>query len=203
MSKNLRSRKGTANLQVEMSTDSNFEELTRLVKSLAAKIDKLDSDSQSRHDVLCVKLQQLESKAASLSGEVTDLKQGLEFTNKEVETVKDTLSNKVDSARVAFLERKLDDLENRSKRNNIVIWNIPEGAVKDSSCRVIVSNILSNHMQLEGDLEIMRAHRTNITEKAKHHRRHCFTASKARPRVFTTLHRKAVYSSKCRVSFKR
>ena len=68
MSKNLRSRKGTANLQVEMSTDSNFEELTRLVKSLAAKIDKLDLDSQSRHDVLCVKLQELESKAANLSG---------------------------------------------------------------------------------------------------------------------------------------
>ena len=124
MSKNLRPRKGTANLQVEMPTDSNFEELTRLVKSLAAKIDKLDSHSQSRHDVLYVKLQQLESKAASLSGEINDLKQGLEFTNKEVEAVKDTLSNKVDSARVAFLERKLDDLENRSKRNNIVIWNI-------------------------------------------------------------------------------
>ena len=135
MSKNLRSREGIPNLQVEMSTDSNFEELTRLVKSLAAKINKLDSDSQSRHDVLCVKLQQLESKAASLSGEINDLKQGLEFTNKEVKTVKDTLSNKVDSARVAFLVRKLHDLENWSKhRNNIVIWNIPEGAEKDSSC---------------------------------------------------------------------
>lgn len=35
-----------------------------------------------------------------MSGEINDLKQGLEFTNKEVDTVKDTLSNKVDSARV-------------------------------------------------------------------------------------------------------
>ena len=85
MSKNLRSRKGTVNLQEEMSTDSNFDELTRLVKSLAVKIDKLDSDSQSRHDVLCVKLQQLESKAANLSGEINDLKQGLEFINREAE----------------------------------------------------------------------------------------------------------------------
>lgn len=85
MSKSLRSRKGTANLQVEMPTDSNFEELTRLVKSLAVKIDKLDSDSQSRYDVLCVKLRHLESKtAANLSGKINDLKQGLEFTNKEV-----------------------------------------------------------------------------------------------------------------------
>ena len=189
MSKNLRSRKGTANLQVEKSTDSNFEELTRLVKSLAAKIDKLDSHSQSRHDVLYVKLQQLESKAASLSGEINDLKQGLEFTNKEVETVKDTLSNKVDSARVAFsVERKLDDLENRSKRNNIVIWNIPEGAEKDSSCRV------SRKQHLEPPHAVGRrsgnnARPSNKYKKAKHHRRHCFTASKTRPRVFTTLHR--------------
>ena len=61
----------------------------------------------------------------------------------------------MDSARVALLERKLDDLENWSKTNNIVIWNIPEGAEKDFSCRDIVSNILSHHMQLEGDLEIM------------------------------------------------
>ena len=41
MSKNLRPRKGTAHLEEEMPTDSNFEELTKLVKSLATKIDKL------------------------------------------------------------------------------------------------------------------------------------------------------------------
>ena len=37
-----------------------------------------------------------------------------------------------------------------------------EGAEKDSSCRVIVSNTLSHHIQLEGDLEIMHAHGTHI-----------------------------------------
>ena len=72
------------------------------------------------------------------------------------------MSNKADSARVPILERKLDDLENRSKRNDIVIWNIPEGAEKDSFCQAIVNNILSDHMQLKGNLEIMHAHRTNI-----------------------------------------
>ena len=76
--------------------------------------------------------------------------------------VKVTLTDKPDSTCVATLERKVEDLENRSKRNNIVIWDIPEGAEKDSSCQDIVSNILSQHMKLEGDLEIMRAYRTNI-----------------------------------------
>ena len=126
MSRNLRPRKGAANLQEEMPTDSNLEELTYL----AGQIDKFDSGSQSRHDVLFVKLQQLESITVNLSGEINDLKQGLELTNKEVEMVKITLTDKPDSARVVTLERKLEDLEKRSKRNNIVIWKVPEGAVR-------------------------------------------------------------------------
>ena len=40
---------------------------------------------------------------------------------------------KADQAKMEQLEKKLDEMENRSKRNNIVIWNIPEGAEKDSS----------------------------------------------------------------------
>ena len=162
MNKTLRSRKGAANVQEEMTTDSNFDELSRLVKILGDKIDKLGNDSESRHDVLYAQLKQLESTTASLNSELNEMKQGLEFINNEVETMKENLSDKADNARVATLEKKLDDLENRSKRNNIVIWNIPEGAEKDTSCQEIVSNILSIHMQLEGDLEIMRAHRTNI-----------------------------------------
>ena len=77
-----------------MTSDNSFEELTRLVKSLVVKVDTLDSDSQSRHVVLCVKLQQLEFKTANLSDEIHDLQKGLDFTNKEVETFKDTLRSK-------------------------------------------------------------------------------------------------------------
>ena len=80
MSKNLLSRKGTTNSQEEMSSNKNFEELARLVKSLVVKVGTLDSDSQSRHVVLSVKLQQLEFKTANLSGEIHDLQHRLDFT---------------------------------------------------------------------------------------------------------------------------
>ena len=63
-----------------MTSDNSFEELTRLVKSLVVKVDTLDSDSQSRHVVLCVKLQQLEFKTTNLSGEIHDLQHRLDFT---------------------------------------------------------------------------------------------------------------------------
>ena len=35
-----------------MTTDSNFDELSRLVKILGDKIDKLGNDGESRHDVI-------------------------------------------------------------------------------------------------------------------------------------------------------
>ena len=85
-------------IQENMLTDTSFDDLSRLVKTLAGKIDKLDADNKGRHDVLFAKLTQLETTMANLSGELNELKQGLKFTNQEVETVKDILSNKVDSA---------------------------------------------------------------------------------------------------------
>ena len=80
LSKNLLSRKGTTNSQEEMISNNNFEELARVVKSLVVKVGTLDSDSQSRHVVLCVKLQQLEFKTTNLSGEIHDLQHRLDFT---------------------------------------------------------------------------------------------------------------------------
>ena len=78
--------------------------------------------------------------------------------------MKSSLEDKADYAQVKNVEKRLDDLENRSKRNN-VIWNIPEGAKKESSCQEVVMNILFNDMELEGSLQIKRAHRTPLKKR--------------------------------------
>ena len=72
------------------------------------------------------------------------------------------MEKKTDQAEMEQLEKKLDEMENRSKRNNIVICNIPEGAKKDSSCLELVNKIFYEHMSLQEGIEVMRAHRTNI-----------------------------------------
>lgn len=68
------------------------------------------------------------------------------------------------STRLACLERKLNDLENQSKRNNIVTWKITEGTKTDSSCQDISRNTLTHHLQMESDLEVLHVHRTNIRQ---------------------------------------
>ena len=60
---------------------------------------------------------------------------------------------------------KIDDLENQSKKNNVVFRNIPEGAEDGSTCEGIIQDILVDHMNLERDIEIMRAHRTTIKNR--------------------------------------
>ena len=61
----------------------------------------------------------------------------------------------------------MEDLENRSKRNNIVIWGLKEGAEAahnflEDSLRV---EFFEKHMQLQ-NIEVMRAHRTTVNQRA-------------------------------------
>ena len=43
--------------------------------------------------------------------------------------------------------KKIDDLENQLKRNNLVFWNIPEGEEKDIGC-IISYTSNSSHMKI-------------------------------------------------------
>ena len=58
----------------------------------------------------------------------------------------------------------MDDLENRSKRNNVVVWGVKEGCESDFSSieEFIEKELFTNHMQLEEGIEVMRAHRTGV-----------------------------------------
>ena len=58
--------------------------------------------------------------------------------------------------------KKIDDLENRSKRNNLVFWNIPEGEEKDIGCVNLIQPIPVTHMKITAaeDMLIDRTHRS-------------------------------------------
>ena len=58
----------------------------------------------------------------------------------------------------------MEDLENCSKRNNVVVWVVKEGCEKDftSMEEFIEKQLFVNHMKLEEGIEVMRAHRTRV-----------------------------------------
>ena len=161
--KNLRSKK-VSEAANDLAED-NLEQIRLLIVNLADKMDKLDADSRKRHDAIYGKLEHLEESTKTLFKDVGEMKTSLDFVNSEIEDLKQRLEDKPDKCSVAKWMVKIDDLENRSKRNNVVFWNIPEGVEDGSTCERIIQDILVNHMHLERNIEIMRAHRTTIKNR--------------------------------------
>jgi len=64
--------------------------------------------------------------------------------------------------------RRIEDIENRSKRNNIVIWGMEEGSKRAyiSMEEFISIAIFQGLMNLEREVKLMRAHRTNLKQDA-------------------------------------
>ena len=53
------------------------------------------------------------------------------------------------------------DQENRNKRKNVVLWNVPEGSEGGKSCSEFVTNFWKNHVKVTNadSFEIQRAYK--------------------------------------------
>ena len=103
----------------------------RLLEKLSKKLDDMNTTQERRHEELCSKLAGLEQKMSTLATDLKDLKEGLQSLENDLADVKQDVEAKADKAHVLELENRITDLQNRSRRNNIVIWNVPEGSEKD------------------------------------------------------------------------
>ena len=93
---------------------------------------------------------------------IGDMGRGLNFMTAELQKVKTDLDSKADNATVDALKDEIEELQNRSRRNNLVFYNIPEKAEK-GDCISFVQDFITQHMGLEticGHVELERAHRT-------------------------------------------
>ncbi|XP_035692546.1 uncharacterized protein LOC118427017 [Branchiostoma floridae] len=111
------------------------------------------------------------SRVDSLVREVQDLKTSLQFSQNEIDSLKVEIKDAKKSSNVddeSAVAKKVDYLENQSRRNNIVIdgiegdnsketWAETEGKVRD---------LLTKNLKLEAkDIEIERAHRNGVMNK--------------------------------------
>ena len=86
--------------------------------------------------------------------EIKDIKDGLEFHIGATESK----FQEVDSE-VKKLWEKIDDLENRARRNNLVLYNIPEGTEQNADCIQFLNTFSREFLGVQPP-EFQRAHRT-------------------------------------------
>nr|KAG5713857.1 hypothetical protein BaRGS_024484 [Batillaria attramentaria] len=91
------------------------------------------------------------------------------------------LKDKVDK-----LEEKLDDVEGRSRRNNLIFHNIPhpQGRTETwADCEKAVKKVVKEEMGIEDDVEIERAHRLKGGRQTPHPIIVCFSKFKDKERI--------------------
>ena len=97
----------------EMTTSSDSKELDNL-------LTKMDALLEAKNDMLR-KLNKLEEIQHGIVKDVDELKQSLRDSQQKIE-------EKADRIETAVSVRRIEDLENRSKRNNIVFRGMKEGS---------------------------------------------------------------------------
>ena len=138
---------------------SDFTEQTKVIKAeFKGQVEALHQVVQEK-DKTILKLQldveDLKKSYSFLSDETTDLKGKIKTNEISIESTRKTNDHIVNKA---------SDLEDRSRRNNIVFYNIPEQASEDArmeDCEAKIEHFLKSRgfFQPQYGLEIDRAHR--------------------------------------------
>ena len=114
------------------------------------------------------RLSNIEYEIKDIKGNVAKLEEGLNSVNSDVAEIKQDLEKKAEKEKLEELENEVEKLRNRSRRNNLVFYNVPEKAEGQESVEFI-QDLIATHMGLEilcGHVETERAHRTP-TRRAK------------------------------------
>ena len=141
MSINTRSKAGRHEMTSESANSS------RKLDDILAKMDVLIT---AKNEMLS-KLNKLEMAQSTIIKDVEDLKNSFKETDIEIQECNSRLWLKADRTEVQILRGKMDNLENRSKKNDVVIWGVLEGSDKDFASMedFIEVELLQRHMKLE------------------------------------------------------
>ena len=164
---NLRTRSKTLKMP---SKDANADSTSIKLDTVLAKMDDLLKSrdlQETKLNSILEKLSSLESSQEKMAADVNALKDSYSALDAQMSEVNNELALKATREELASIHKKMEDLENRSKRNNIVLWGLKEGVevAHNSFESFLKVEFFEKHMQLQ-NIEVMRAHRTNVSQRA-------------------------------------
>lgn len=160
---NVRTRSKTLQMS---NTDSTSNKLDAVLAKMDDLLKSRDLQETKLNSIL-EKLSNLESSQRKTAADVDALKDSYRSLDAQMIDVDNELTRKASREELASVYKKMEDLQNRSKRNNIVIWGLKEGAeaAHNSLEDFLRVEFFERHMQLQ-NIEVMRAHRTNVNQRA-------------------------------------
>jgi len=140
----------------------NRSKTSNKLDAILAKMDDLlkSRDLQkTKLNSILEKLSSLESSQPKNAANAVAPKDSYRSLVVQMIEVDNALTRKASHEELASVHKKMDDLENRLKRNNIVIWGLKEGveAAYNSLEDFLRVEFFEKQMQLHS-IEVMRAH---------------------------------------------
>ena len=115
-----------------------------ILKDIQKKLEKLDMLDKINNQLSTIKQDITNTKS-----NVTELEKGLNAVNDDVAEMKGSVKRKAaDLKQLEDLEREVEDLRNRSRRNNVVFYNILEKS-EGNNCVAFIQGFIASHMGLE------------------------------------------------------
>ena len=114
-----------------------------ILKDIQKKLEKLDMLDKINNQLSTIKQDITNTKS-----NVTELEKGLNAVNDDVAEMKGSVNRKAaDLKQLEDLEREVEDLRNRSRRNNVVFYNILEKS-EGNNCVAFIQGFIASHMGL-------------------------------------------------------
>lgn len=106
------------------------------------------------------KLDSVIGDVADIKNRIGEMKEDIDGLQHEVEGLRQ--ENKALWNRIGKLERKTDDLENRSKRRNLLFYGLErEEGETSENCRQCLNNLFTEKLGLVANVEMDRVHRVS------------------------------------------
>ena len=157
-----------------LTASTTMDQILAEIKSVASRVNDMDDSVGARLDVIDGALSEIktsvisvESSLSTLASRVTDLEKRMQEAEGRVSATEDECGNcsshlSAMEKTVELLRLKVDDLENRGRRKNLKIVNLPEKAEGGGTLADFLQSVLPTLVGLPADhppLEIERAHR--------------------------------------------
>lgn len=151
-------------------TKRGFQEVDETLVSLKFVKELLEQQQSMMKTFISAFMDSVNVRIDSLMKDVASIGTSLEFTQGQVdELIKNELNLKGIKSNIEHLEDKIDDLENRSRRNNLCFEGIEESTNETwQDTENKVKYLISSHMpEVVGDIVIKRAHRVGRRSSAE------------------------------------
>ena len=151
-------------------TKRGFQEVDETLVSLKFVKELLEQQQSTMKTFISAFMDSVNVRIDSLIKDVASIRTSLEFTQGQVnKLIKNELNLKGIKSNIEHLEDKIDDLENRSRRNNLCFEGIQQSTNETwQDTENKVKYLISSHMpEVGGDIVIERAHRVGRRSSAE------------------------------------